>query len=342
MIINIPAPVSGGLMLSYKCNAGCRHCMYACSPDWKPDWISSEDLESTLEGLAGKIEPSPYGENFMSLNHGLHFSGGEPFLNFRLLCDAVETARRLGIPSLFVETNCFWAASDAITLNKLKTLKELGLSGIMISVNPFYLEYVPFERTRRAIEKSLTVFGDNVMVYQIEYYRRFKELAVEGTMPFAEYLQKSGARDFTAKTEFFISGRAAYSMTEYRVFPRYPADVFFNLKCSPDFLRSWHNHFDNYGNYIPGYCGGLSLGSSLELDKTLREGIDTAKKPVLAYITENDFRGLMTFARQRGYKDDPEGYMSKCHLCVDIRKHLKENGDFPELRPAEFYERLVK
>jgi hypothetical protein len=178
------------------------------------------------------------------------------------------------------------------------------------------------------------------MVYQIEYYRRFKELVIEGTISFNDYLEKSGARDFTHNTEFFLSGRAAYSMSAYRMFPKYPAEAFFSVKCLPDFLRSWHNHFDNYGNFIPGYCGGLSLGNSLELDKTLKEGIDLGKKPVLGYIITNNFRDLLAFALDKGYIENPEGYMSKCHLCVDIRKHLVKNDDFVELRPVEFYERL--
>lgn len=340
MIIEIPEPVSGGLMLSYKCNAVCRHCMYACSPDWNADWISSDDLYRVLKGLAGKIQPSPYGPDQMSLNHGLHFSGGEPFLNFRLLCEAVETARKLDIPSLFVETNCFWAGSDDITKYKLKTLKELGLTGIMISVNPFYLEYVPFERTRRAIEYSLPVFGDNVAVYQLEYYRRFERLGIEETMSFSDYLEQSGSGDFTANTEFFLSGRAAYSMDEYGLFPKYPAGAFINTHCRPHFLRSWHNHFDNYGNYVPGYCGGLSLGYALELDKTLADGFDSRKNPVLTYIVNNDFEGLLSFAADSGYREDREGYLSKCHLCIDIRKHLAQRDDFIELRPVEFYKHL--
>ena len=102
----IPAPASGGLVLSYKCNAACLHCMYACRPQWNADWISEEDLESILGQLAPHIEPAPYGPEQMSLSHGLHFSGGEPFLNFELLCRAVEVSREKGIPSTFVETNC--------------------------------------------------------------------------------------------------------------------------------------------------------------------------------------------------------------------------------------------
>ena len=42
--VAIPAPISGGLMLSYKCTAACQHCMYACSPKWDADWISPADL----------------------------------------------------------------------------------------------------------------------------------------------------------------------------------------------------------------------------------------------------------------------------------------------------------
>ena len=53
-------------MLSYKCPIKCRHCLYACSPEWKADWITEEDLEKGLSQLSGKIQASPWGE--VSLN----------------------------------------------------------------------------------------------------------------------------------------------------------------------------------------------------------------------------------------------------------------------------------
>jgi len=33
-------------------------------------------------------------------------------------------------------------------------------------------------------------------------------------------------------------------------------------------------------------------------------------------------------------------YVSKCHLCLDIRRHLARTGEFPELAPRAFYEHL--
>lgn len=38
-----------------------------------------------------------------------------------------------------------------------------------------------------------------------------------------------------------------------------------------------------------------------------------------------------------GYIQQNDGYVGKCHLCVDVRKHLIKYSDFDELRPKEFY-----
>jgi len=45
--------------------------MYACSPDWSSDWIYEGELATILKQLSGKISPSPYGADRVSLNYGL-------------------------------------------------------------------------------------------------------------------------------------------------------------------------------------------------------------------------------------------------------------------------------
>jgi hypothetical protein len=141
--------------------------MYACSPGWDDHWITKTNLNQMLKQLAKTIQASPYGPDTVTLSHGLHFTGGEPFLNFNLLLQTVKISEDLNIPSTFVETNCFWCTSDEVTREKLQLLKAAGLKGILISVNPFYLEYVPFERTRRCIKIGLEIFRQNTMVYQL-------------------------------------------------------------------------------------------------------------------------------------------------------------------------------
>jgi hypothetical protein len=335
--LRIPAPISGGLLLSYKCPARCRHCIYACSPEWSADWITEEDLEQGLSQLRGKIQPSPWGE--VSLNHGLHFSGGEPFLNFKLLLRAVEIAHAHAIPSMFVETNCYWCTNDEATRDKLQRLKAAGLKGIMISVNPFYAEFVPFARTERCLRISQEVFGlPNVMVYQLEYYRQFKQLDLRDKISIEDYLELTQTDYFAGQVELFFMGRATYQLRSF--YPTYPAHRFFDVPCQPPILREWHNHFDNYGNFMPGYCGGISLGSWLKLDELLEQGIDLDEHPVLKFLIFEDMRGLFHFAEDFGYQEREQGYLSKCDLCTDLRKYLVSIQDFAELQPKEFYTHL--
>jgi hypothetical protein len=310
--------------------------MYACSPRWDADWISEEDLERGLAQLAPHIEPSPWGAETMSLNHGLHFTGGEPFLNYPLLLRAVEMAHQMGIPSIFVETNGYWCRDDATARERLAALWDAGCSGMLISVNPFYAEYVPFERTERNIRVSREIFGSNVMVYQAEYYRRLQRLGISERISLEEYRRlMPGDAD---RVELFLMGRAARQLRD--LYPAFSAPQFFDQPCRPQFLRGWHNHFDNYGNLVPGYCGGISLGSWFDVDELIQEGIDTAARPVLGYLISEDVQGLLHFAQDHGYVEAPEGYLSKCDLCLDLRAYLAGQNGFAELAPLAFYDHL--
>jgi len=162
-------------------------------------------------------------------------------------------------------------------------------------------------------------------------------------MAFDEYLKRiERKRDFARNVEFFVMGRAAFAVRKYLgdIFATSPARAFFAHPCMPSFLRPWHNHFDNYGNYIPGYCGGISLGDARHLDSLLAQGVDTDARPILGFLMDEDLEGLFRFALGHGYKEQPAGYYSKCHVCIDVRRHLAAGGMFAELTPREFYEHI--
>jgi hypothetical protein len=329
----IPAPSSCGIFLSYKCTSHCRHCLYACSPRWKADWLTLDDAEVILAQLAPRIGGKYGYPGRVGVNEGLHFTGGEPFLNFELLLAVTALAHRLGIRGIFVETNCFWCTDDERTKEKLTRLKEAGLEGILISVNPFVIEEVPFERIQRAVRISTAVFSGNVMVYQQFFYEQFRQMGLQGTLPFEEYLQRGGYGLHYA--ELLPGGRVSYALAH--LFRKYPAQHFFSASCRHELVRDWHVHIDNYGNYVPGYCGGLSLGDARNLDALL-QGIDLAALPVLRALLTS-LEELYRLGKSFGY-EERDGYVSKCHLCTDIRRHLAKVGNFPELKPQAFYEHL--
>jgi len=329
----IPSPYSGGLLLSYRCAGACKHCVYACSPRWPADWIAETDAERVLAQLAERMRPRYPDPNLFGLNDGLHFSGGEPFLNFDLLLRLTEIAARLGVPSLFVETNGFWCREDEETRSRLLQLREAGLRGMLVSANPFVLEHVPFDCTRRAARISREVFGGNAVVYQGVFYDQFQSMGLHGTLPLDVYLEQGGYGLHHA--ELIANGRVPYQLGH--LYHRYPASRFFGASCFLELIRDWHIHVDNYCNLLPGYCAGLSLGDARNLDGICR-GIELDEMPVLRALL-NDLEELYRLGRQLGYVEQ-EGYVSKCHLCLDVRRHLARSGDFVELEPKTFYERL--
>lgn len=333
----VPEPISAGILLSYTCTSRCRHCMYACSPQWPADWITEAAANRVFQQQAATIRGSPHGPDRVGINSGLHFTGGEPFLNFDLLLALTQRAHALRIPSTFVETNCSWCLDDATTRRRFIQLKQAGLHGILISVNPFILEYVPFTRTERAIRIGEAVFGGNVMIYQEVFYQQFQRLHVTGTLSFEAYLNVAGA-SCLSRAELLVRGRACYALRDF--FATHPASWFFGSSCRAELTRPWHIHIDNYGNYIPGYCGGISLGDVDRLATQRR--IRLEKTPILTALA-TDIQALHALAvREFGYQDLEAGYVSKCHLCVDIRRQIAQQTEaYPELRPHLFYQHLT-
>ncbi len=344
----IPEPFSGGMLLTYRCTNECRHCMYACSPKWRNDWISLGDAEKILKFLS-TIFKKQYPKNFSQLgvNLGLHFTGGEPFLNFDLLLRLVKMADKYEIPSVFVETNCFWCVDDEETEEKLCKLRDAGLKGILISANPFLIEQIPFERIERAVNISERVFDGNVIVYQNIFLNQLRTIDLKGTLSFENYLSIMREKDplgLYAGLSFpsiLPMGRVPYRLGY--LYKRYPTSRFFDESCMEELTRNWHVHIDNYCNYISGYCAGISLGDARDLEKICQDGINLDENPIIEILVSP--KGIMKLfeyaVKEYGYRERNDGYVSKCHLCLDIRKHIVEQtDDFNELKPRDFYRHL--
>ncbi len=330
----LPKPVSAGILLSYKCSSECKHCIYFSSPRCDANWMSEEEAEKILNLLSESILGSHYGNEAIGVNSGIHLTGGEPFLNFDLLFEMTKIAHKLHIPSIFVETNCFWAKDDNSVREKFKALKDAGLLGVLISVNPFLLDQIPFEKTERAVRIGREFFGKNVIVYQQFFYEQFRKLGIKGTLPLQDYLTHYSY--YLNFIELLPMGRVCYALKP--LFMRYPAKKFFGISCIDEMTRDWHVHIDNYYNYIPGFCSGISLGDARNMD-SISGGINLNNYPILKALT-TDIKNLYDLGKSEfNYKEIKEGYISKCHLCFDIRKFIVgKTKEFEELRPLEVYD----
>lgn len=329
----IPPPSSGGLILSYQCSNQCRHCLYACSPAWKK-WMSGEDIETILSGLKRH-------SRFLT---GLHIAGGEPMLRPDLVEHAVSRAVALDLPLEYVETNAFWCWNDEGTLGAFSRLKEAGLKAVMVSVSPFHLEFVPMERVRRAVDAGRKVFGkDRVYLFTRYFFDQFEEIDPKHPIAFEDYVDAVGAERaaalFAAEYSLIPNGRAATRLQT--LYERRRSSHYFGESCERELSSPHHMHVDPDGRYIAGLCAGISLGDARDAD-ALFSGIELDSMPFLKRVVRGGVAGLYEWAvSEHGYEEKEDGYIAKCHVCLDIRRHLVNAGAAPaELGPAEFYENL--
>jgi hypothetical protein len=278
------------------------------------------------------------------LQKGLHIGGGEPFLNFELLLRTIELCIEQGIALQYAETNAGWCADDEVTTTLFKTVRDSGLPAILISVSPFHNEFIPFRYTERAVAIASDIFGAmNVLVYTDFFFRQLQKFDPDQKLAFNRYVNTIGrdqfSQDLIQYYQIIPCGRMATRLN-YLYQPQ-PAPAFFNTNCHAEFTNPHHIHIDPYGNYIVSFCAGISLGDARDLAK-LYAGIDLTERPLLEILLETGVEGLFKLAKdQFDYVEQEAGYIAKCHLCQDIRRHIISiTNQFDELKPVEFYRYL--
>jgi hypothetical protein len=270
----------------------------------------------------------------------LHITGGEPFLNFPLLLYAVEEAAKLGI-HCYAETDAGWCVDEKQVRKRFLILRQAGLQLILISCSPFHAEVISPRRTLLAVAMALEVFGPRrVIVYTSEWLDLFQRFSLDSTIPLEWYVDSFGLEPaglmFWEGYYLISGGRSGYRLGRYT--DRKPASAFRYENCFKDILTAGQAHFDLYGNFIPGFCGGLSIGDWHSLPDLLANARSGWFPQLISLLIESGPYGLAEMARkEHGYRPLRGGYAGKCHLCVDVRRHLHATGGFTELKPDGFY-----
>lgn len=125
------------LLVSYKCNARCRHCFLSAGPDHSR--VISRERALTLIGEACELP---------EIDH-LFLEGGEPFLFPELVLELVEAAS-LGGLWVGMLSNGFWAHSRSAAVDRLTPLAAAGLRSLSISTDSWHEEFIPKEKALRA------------------------------------------------------------------------------------------------------------------------------------------------------------------------------------------------
>lgn len=137
-----------GFCITEKCNIRCRHCIADCGPS------RTETITWSLLGRAIREATS------LGTVTTISMTGGEPFLEFSLLRQAVELCRSLGVKAT-VATNGYWAGTVARARDSLRQLS--GLTHLGLSTDSFHQEFIPVASIRNAIVAG-TQLGIDVSV----------------------------------------------------------------------------------------------------------------------------------------------------------------------------------
>jgi sugar phosphate isomerase/epimerase len=325
--IHIRRLTAGGLITNYYCTSRCRHCLYACGPRWEKRYI----------------EPETAAANFRKIRAlgcaSVHIGGGEPLLNPEGLAAVLAAARDAGVGVEYVETNSSWFTSHEEAAALLTGLKQLGLACLLISISPFHNEYIPFKRVKGVIA-ACRAAGVQAFPWINEFYREIDAFEDGAAHTLEEYAAKFGENYLSrlpGRYWIHLGGRAVKTFQE--IFPaRSPEAVCADSRSGcRELLDTRHFHLDLFGHYIPGLCSGLAIKA-----EDLGQPLDVEAYPLLTALFNTGVAGLLDYAASRQGFKPAAAYISKCHLCLEIRRYLaleKQIGS-PELQPLPFYENL--
>ncbi len=318
---------SGGLITNYYCSSRCRHCLYACSPRWKKDYMDRGTAVKTLSKVKSMGCSS------------VHIGGGEPFLNPKGLEAVAEAAASAGVDIEYVETNSSWYRDRDSAVETLRRLRERGVPALLVSLSPFHNEYIPLWKVNGVID-ACRMAGVRVIPWIEAFYPEISALEPRTTHRLEEYQEVYG-EDYVARipSRYWVhfGGRALKSYAG--LLGRRPLKQILQASSGGcvELLDTTHFHVDLYGNYVPGLCSGLALKA-----EHLGRPITGETYPFLAALLKDGPAGLLDLARDHfGFRSSTE-YASKCELCLDIRCYLvlEKGVRSADLQPVQFYENL--
>ncbi|HBQ65087.1 MAG TPA: radical SAM protein [Clostridiales bacterium] len=321
--------ISGGIITNYHCSSKCRHCLYGCSPAWPREYMGGETAAAIFSVLrkAGC--------------HSVHIGGGEPLLQPEKLFRVLEAAREARIRVEYVETNASWYGEEKRTQAILKELLRCGVDTLLISIDPFHNEYIPFCKTWGLME-ACEQAGMDVFPWRMEFWDDLAVLDPVRVHPLEEAAKGRGDGYVSRVLQRYgmnFRGRALRSFSGH--LPAHPTGEILagSLPCM-ELEGIHHFHVDLYGNFVPERCAGLSMHfMDLGAGADPKAEVDPAKYPLLDALHTDGIRGLHDLAVRKYDFRSKEIYAGKCDLCYDIRRYLVMclDLDLPDLQPAGHY-----
>jgi hypothetical protein len=245
----------------------------------------------------------------------------------------------MDVGEIWVMTNCYWARSLNQACDTLKKIQEAGCTHIWISADAFHQEFISLERVKTALKAARSCHFENIIVNSL--YLGSDQNDNQFNRETHKIISELGSlNDVITRWESFsigvalsVVGRAAEKLAPILPQEKLPSGpcvlppyLGSNIDCPQAF------EIDPFGWVL--LCPGLSVGNAKTTSLSqILDTYDPSSIPLLKTLRKEGPMGLLKEAQARGYT--PRTYVNECHLCYEVRKHLRKY--YPHLVPDVCY-----
>jgi hypothetical protein len=267
------------LVLTYRCNVKCRHCIFRCSPE-RREKMEIKDAFKYID------EATKMGARTIGI------TGGEPTLYMRDVLEIISYTKRSGYYYTTLVSNGYWGYSKETAHKIAEELHASGLDLIALSKDVMHQEFIPESYVDNCISACRET-GIKLWVQQVMFKKsqRCSDTVSEGSvfplLPVGRDKELDG--NDILMTPFLLDAGCEFIGSTFTVHP--DGEVYPCCRCSQDFLLRWGN------------------ARKKRLSEIVAEG-----NLYLDFLKEN---GPLKVAKLLEYPFK-KGYTHRCHLCNEI------------------------
>lgn len=247
--------------------------------------------------------------------------GGEPMLYPERAVAIFEKASRFRIPEIEMLTNGFWGKNKSNAETMARRLKTAGVNTLGVSIDAFHLSHIPIEYPRNAALASVDA-GIERVTWNVTVVESI-DAPNEHDTKTRQILETLKPLNIDAHIHKIIPvGRATQSLSQYFTKPNLEGPCETEPFTNDSLKNPTSVCIEPSGSVE--ICWHLSVGNAKQapLSRILNE-YDWRKNLITRIVLEEGPTGLLRFLSKGDASAIQQNhYVSKCHLCIEIGKHI--------------------